>query len=107
MSRDLTQTHNYPLNRSISKQLYSFPKANRFEAAQGPLCQSSFYETKRGAFGNRTTTFGYGNKMEIVNKTPAPPVGKYQLNDQFVYNREKRRGYSFSKDSKANILVNP
>lgn len=45
--------------------------------------------------------------MEIVNKTPAPPVGKYQLNDEFVYNREKRRGYSFSKDSKANILVNP
>lgn len=30
MSKDLNQTHNFPLNNSLSKQLYSFPKANRF-----------------------------------------------------------------------------
>lgn len=34
MSKDLYETHNYPLNRSISKQLYSFPKANRFESSR-------------------------------------------------------------------------
>lgn len=107
MSKDLTQTHNFPLNRSISKQLYSFPKANRFETTRGPLCNRAFYDIKKGAFGNRTTTFGFGNKMDLVNREPVPPVGNYRIKDQFTSNQIKNRGYSFSKDNKDNSFENP
>lgn len=71
------RTCNFPINRSHSKQLYSFSKANRFESTRQPLCQKSFYDIKKGAFSNRATTFGYGNKIDLVNKQPIPPVGKY------------------------------
>lgn len=107
MSKDFLNTHNFPLNRSISKQLYSFSKANRFESTREPPCHKAFYDIKKGAFSNRSTSFGYGNKLDLTNREPVPPVGKYELNSQFVYNRDKHRGYSFSKDSKQDTLVNP
>lgn len=100
MSKNLTQTHNFPLNRSISKQLYSFPKATRFEGTREPFCNRAFYEIKKTAFSNRTTTFGYGNKTDMVNRESVPPVGNYRIGDQFSWNRDKRRGYSFSKNEK-------
>jgi hypothetical protein len=77
MSKDLQQTHNFPLNRSISKQLYSFPKADRFDPPRESLCTKGFYDIKKGAFSLRTTTFGYGNKWDLTNREPVPPVGKY------------------------------
>lgn len=104
MSKNLYETHNYPLNRSISKQLYSFPKSNRFDSTREPLCGRAFYDIKKGALNNRTTTFGYGNKIDLVNRQRVPPVGNYEINGQFIYNRQKNRGYSFSKDNKSETL---
>ena len=66
MCADYQTIHGSPLNRSISKQLYSFPKSNRFSPTPEPLCKGS-YEIKRGAMGNRSTTFGYGNKINLAD----------------------------------------
>lgn len=107
MSKNLVETHNNPLNRSISKHLYSFPKANRFEASRDPVCNRAFYDIKKNAFSNRTTTFGYGNKTDFIDRQPNPPVGNYKLTDQFAYNRYKNRGYSFNKNSKFDSQTNP
>jgi len=41
------------------------------------LCIKGFYDINKSAFAQRTTSFGYGNKMDLVNREPVPPVGKY------------------------------
>ena len=107
MSNDYLRTSLSPINKSISKQLYSFAKSTRFNPTPPPLSKNTFYEIKRGAFGDRTTTFGYGNKMEFSSQEKVPPVGNYEQDNSFSKNKEKKRGYSFGRTSKQNILVNP
>lgn len=74
-----------PINRSVSKQLYSFPKSIRFGETRQSLCQGS-YDIKTGAFGSRATGFGYGNKMNLVENAGNPPVGNYEQKSEFMRN---------------------
>ena len=106
MCADFQSIHSSQINNSVSKQLYSFPKSTRFSPTKEPYCQGS-YEIKKGAFGNRTTTFGYGNKINMADGPASPPVGNYELKTEFIKNREKKRGYAFQRESRANTLVNP
>lgn len=41
--RDIATIHNNPLNSSISKQLYTIPKANRFQYNKTEISQK-FYD---------------------------------------------------------------
>ena len=68
MPRDYINTSQSPINKSTSKQLYSFSKSIRFTPTPPPLSKTAFYNIKKGAFENRTTTFGYGNKMDFANR---------------------------------------
>lgn len=70
------QTHNSVLNTSRSKNLYSFPKSERFAEIKKPLC-SSFYDVNIRAFGQRSTSFGYGRKGGLAALGNGVGVGKY------------------------------
>lgn len=107
MCADYLITGNSPINKSPSKQLYSFSKSIRFSPTKEPYCGRSFYDGKKTAFGKRTTTFGYGNKLDLANHEPVPPVGKYHLKNIFTDDKDRNKGYSFSKNKKNSVLVNP
>lgn len=70
------ETNRSPLNQSPFKQLYSFPKSDRF-VENIHLTKAPFYDNKVTAIGNRTCTFGFGNKMTMESKQNFPPPGKY------------------------------
>ena len=48
----------------------------------------------------RTTTFGYGNKTDLINREGVPPPGSYDQKSDFLMGRTKRSGYSFSHDKR-------
>ena len=48
----------------------------------------------------RTTTFGYGNKTDIINREGVPPPGAYDSKSSFMLNRAKKSGYTFSNDKR-------
>ena len=78
MNADFSTIGGSPMNNSVSKQLYSFSKSTRFSPPKSSYCNGS-YEIKRGAFGARATSFGYGNKMNLAEGPNNPPVGNYEL----------------------------
>jgi len=47
---------------------------------------------------NRTTSFGYGNKISLINKEGVPPPGSYDRKSEFLFSRQKKRGFSFGND---------
>jgi len=103
--------HVSQLNNSVSKQLYSFSKADRFNRPSDspyifPLfrCKERFYNYKLNTTTNRSTSFGYGNKIDFANKEDVPAPGKYEKQGAFVLDKIKKRGYSFSRNSKRSII---
>ena len=70
----------HPINNSKSKQLYSFPKADRFRYKTENNCSVSFYEIRDGfATQKKGVSFGYGNKTDFAKlSTPTPPPNYYQ-----------------------------
>lgn len=55
---------NSQLNNSKFKQLYSFPKANRF-INQDYISNAPYYDNKISSFSHRGTSLGYGNKYSL------------------------------------------
>lgn len=66
-------------------------------------CQRSFYNIKKGAFGSRTTSFGYGNKIDLINREGVPPPGAYNQASDLIATRTKSRGFSFGNDRRPSI----
>ena len=87
------------INGSTSKALHAFPKAERFEPTFTSACRTSFYNHKSTSLDNRTTSFGYGTKLNFINKEGVPPPGSYDRNSDFFTNGRKR-GFSFGNDAK-------
>ncbi len=63
-----------PINTSISKNLFSIPKSERFEKTRRSeysftylRCTRSFYEIKSNFDKARTTSFGFGNRTDMAN----------------------------------------
>ena len=48
----------------------------------------------------RTTSFGYGNKVDIINREGVPPPGTYNQNIETMNNKVRQRGFSFSHDKR-------
>ena len=103
MSSAFRETHRSPLNSSRSKQLYSFPKSNRFTNSNY-ISTAPYYQNKITALNNRATSFGYGNKFTLENKSGFPSPSHYSKNGFFDKNVEKRRGYSFSHNPKKGLI---
>ncbi len=70
------QTYRSPLNNSKFKQLYSFPKADRF-TNQSYISKAPYYDNKVSSMGKRSTSFGYGTKISFENKAAVPPPDHY------------------------------
>lgn len=64
MSSSHLQTLRSPLNNSRFKQLYSFPKSDRF-VSNDYKSKAPYYDNKITALGKRATSFGYGNKLTL------------------------------------------
>ena len=88
------------LNSSTSKTLHAFSKAPRFEPTATSPCRSSFYNFKSSSLDNRTTTFGYGNKTNLINKEGVPAPGSYDRNTDFFTSGQRKKGYSFGNEQK-------
>ena len=72
-----------PLNLSVSKQMYSFPKADRFGSNKRPVCAQFSYnisDTKT----KRATGMGYGRRMQYLERKEAKPgPDQYNQNSMF------------------------
>ena len=58
------ETQKSPLNNSKCKQLYSFPRANRFSQSSY-ISPAPYYDNKITAFSKRATSLGYGSKFTL------------------------------------------
>lgn len=76
------ETQRSQLNNSRFKQLYSFPRASRF-ASQQQVPRAPYYDNKISALGNRSTSFGFGNKFTLENRNPVPPPNTYKKQGAF------------------------
>jgi hypothetical protein len=56
------------------------------------------------ALGRRSTSFGFGSKMTFENKAPNPPPDHYRKPSDFELQIQRRKGFSFSHDSKRNLI---
>eukprot|EP00357_Protocruzia_adherens_P022362 CAMPEP_0114987712 /NCGR_PEP_ID=MMETSP0216-20121206/9170_1 /TAXON_ID=223996 /ORGANISM="Protocruzia adherens, Strain Boccale" /LENGTH=390 /DNA_ID=CAMNT_0002350361 /DNA_START=37 /DNA_END=1209 /DNA_ORIENTATION=+ len=91
-----TEVSHSPLNLSKSKQLFSFPRTERFKrevdhaTKQAPLYSLPEVSEKRAA------SFGYGRKSDFTSTnrdTPAP--NKYVVDSEFTPAKHKKCSYSF------------
>ena len=60
------------MNLSNSKQMYSFPKAERFSSNKRPVCAQFTYnisDTK----SKRATGLGYGRRMQYLERKEQKP----------------------------------
>eukprot|EP01016_Furgasonia_blochmanni_P051855 TRINITY_DN8212_c0_g4_i1.p1 TRINITY_DN8212_c0_g4~~TRINITY_DN8212_c0_g4_i1.p1 ORF type:complete len:273 (+),score=-0.24 TRINITY_DN8212_c0_g4_i1:85-903(+) len=81
-----------PLNTSTSKQLYSFPKARRFNSVDKATCPQAFYDLPP-VKTKRTTGFGYGYKSDFTKGIPLTPApDRYVLPSEFSPERAKEKG---------------
>ena len=70
------ETNRNQLNGSHFKQLYSFPKATRFNKS-GFVSNAPYYDNKVTSLNSRATGFGYGNKYSLEKGDPYPPPNHY------------------------------
>ena len=92
-----------PLNGSPSKQLYSFSKSRRFGSSDY-VSPAPFYDNKVTAINKRATSFGYGHKMTLENKTGFPAPTHYPRGSSFEQNMNKKKGYAFQHDRKKGLI---
>ena len=96
-------TLNSPMNNSVSKQLYSFSKANRFTNSNY-VSPAPYYDNKITSLNRRATSFGYGNKLTLGNTSGFPSPDHYIKKGVFEKSIEKRKGYSFSHNPKQALI---
>ena len=87
MSRSL----DHSLNNSTSKMKYSFCKASRFLPTIRSECD--IYYDVPNFRSRRSTSFGYGNKIDLTIKSPAPSPSRYTQPSAF--DNPQKRGFSF------------
>ncbi|KAM3135740.1 hypothetical protein pb186bvf_012137 [Paramecium bursaria] len=78
------------LNQSITKALYSFPKAERFRKPRQSYCQRLCYDLP-STRSQRTCSLGYGKKIKLDRTSDAPSPQKYDVSSSY----RNRRGHSF------------
>ncbi|EGR33167.1 hypothetical protein IMG5_060600 [Ichthyophthirius multifiliis] len=102
---DRAQIVNSPWNQSKSKQMYSFPKDDRFKNSNIFYTSKPFYDLP-STKTQRAPGIGYGNKYDFTkagSKTPAPNT--YQQDSNTINNNIKK-GISFglSREQMSNSM---
>jgi hypothetical protein len=96
------------LNTSVSKMMYTFSKAERFESPTKRLkychsLHSDKYYNLPPLFGEgRKTSLGYGKKSDIAGRVdlPCPSPTKYDLSA--IYDLKKKDGIKFGYGREVN-----
>lgn len=90
---------NHTLNSSTSKQAFSFPKSNRFIIKKKSYKCNSFRKNKMytlpSTLNQRTCSFGFGQKTDLIDKKVLPPPGAY-YSDCNEQNPKRLNTISFS-----------
>ena len=76
------ETNKAQLNQSRSKQLYSFNKSSRFTNGNY-VSPAPYYDNKVTSLGKRATSFGYGQKFTLENKSGFPSPDCYKKGGSF------------------------
>ena len=97
------ETNRNQLNNSTFKQLYSFPKATRFNS-NGFVSNAPYYDNKVTSLNKRSTSFGYGSKYSLEKKDPYPPPNHYNKDGIFDADIKQRRGNAFTHSRKKGII---
>ena len=71
-------THKSPLNDSISKQQFSFPKSKRFDEKLPPKQNDTFYNLP-STNSNRAPSLGTSNRNTFNLKSHSPPPTAYDI----------------------------
>lgn len=71
-----------PINTSVSRHIHAFSKSNRFQSTPQSSCKKSFYNCREPR-EMRSTTFGFGNKVPVLNKEEGAPPGAYNPKSGF------------------------
>lgn len=82
-----------PTNTSTAKQLFSFPKANRFSNGSRNISEVIGYDLP-STRSSRYWSFGIGNRFPFKIKNDAPPPGSYEPQTMFAKN-PKGKAFSF------------
>ncbi|CAK86276.1 unnamed protein product (macronuclear) [Paramecium tetraurelia] len=77
MNTSFEQINKSPLNHSVSKQLYSFPKANRFKEFKDTACPNIY--TLPSMMSKRGAGIGYGQKSDLISESITPGPNNYQI----------------------------
>ena len=88
----LTHTSLSPVNKSPTKQLWSFSKESRFPKTRITPCKNFCYNLP-DFMNQRTTGFGVGDRFK-VRPDESPPPGSYDAPTQFKHT-QKARAFSF------------
>lgn len=90
--RDINQS---PLNRSTSKNLWSFSKDNRFQKEK--VYCDRIYEVGGMRPSKYGVSIGKGTKSDFTkDRTASPGASKYFRSSFFDYNKEHQKGWSLA-----------
>lgn len=98
------QIHDFPINTSVSKAVWTIPKSKRFEqAASNQKKVDAFYDVPEKIFKNkRATSFGVGQRLfDLGNKKKNQGPQDYHILseiDQNLKNKYRQVGFGESRD---------
>ena len=74
-SANYEEVHKSPLNKSISKQMYSFGKAPRFISFRNSASSGAMFYNIPSSFSSRSCSLGYGSRSDFTvgrkNQSPS------------------------------------
>jgi hypothetical protein len=89
------QISNSPLNNSTSKQMYSFPRANRFQQLNKSSSSNTFYYNLPSMIATRTTSLGKGGKYDFTKEHKGKNASFYNTPSDFDAKKPHSPAYSF------------
>jgi hypothetical protein len=93
-SAKFEQIINSPINKSKAKQTYSFSKGNRFDEIRDRGSKTFTYEIP-SMKNIRTTSMGFGNKIDFVLKHINKKTPFYDMPSEFNSNKPTSPAFSF------------
>lgn len=105
------QIHNQPTNDSTAKQLFSFPRSERFPAAYyRPHCAEAFYDIPVSLLrSSRACSLGKGKKFDFTRSVVATPgPNAYTVHNHTVaHNSSQKSSIGIARDAAPQFGILP
>jgi hypothetical protein len=89
-----------PMNNSKSKMRYSFPKSERFNINYGKNTSKQFFYNLPEVKQTRSTSLGYGNKLNFMKVEEYKKVAYYDTRNNFDKKLAYTPSFSFGASRK-------